>query len=59
MLNEKLLSQGVNSLSTFYKKADRIAAAIHGIDNDLTGMFVHVNTINQEAIVFQSENKVF
>ncbi len=54
-LNEKMLLQRPNSLSTVYEKEDRIAEAIHviDIDNALTSVFVYANTLNQEGIVFQ------
>ncbi|MBU4395155.1 MAG: PEP/pyruvate-binding domain-containing protein, partial [Proteobacteria bacterium] len=58
VLNEKLLLQGPNILSTIYKKSDRIAEALHVADvsNALTSVFIHANTLNQEGIVFQAQN---
>ncbi|MBU1456470.1 MAG: PEP/pyruvate-binding domain-containing protein, partial [Proteobacteria bacterium] len=57
ILNEKLILQGLNVLSTLYKKKDRIAEAIHvtDVDNALTSVFIHANTLNQEGIVFQTK----
>ena len=56
-LNEKLILQGPNLLSEVYKKADRIAAAIHvaDMDNAKMSVFIHANTLNQEGIVFQTK----
>ncbi len=56
-LNEKLILQKPNALSTVYKKTDRIAEAIHvaDIDNTITSLFFHANTLNQEGIVFQAK----
>ena len=56
-LNEKLILQGRNVLSTAYEKADRIAEAIHvaDIDNTLSSLFFHANTLSQEGIVFQAK----
>lgn len=58
VLNEKLLLQGTNAMTTIYKKADRIAKAIHvtDLDDDQTSVFIHANTLNQEGLVFQSKN---
>ncbi|MCD6389171.1 MAG: PEP/pyruvate-binding domain-containing protein, partial [Desulfobulbaceae bacterium] len=55
VLNEKLILQGSNVLSETYDKEDRIAQAIHvsDIDNALTSLFFHANTLNQEGIVYQ------
>ncbi len=56
-LNEKLILQSPNILSAHYKKKDRIAEAIHvtDVDNALTSVFIHANTLNQEGIVFQTK----
>ena len=56
-LNEKLILQGTNLLSKVYKKADRVAAAIHvaDMDNAKMSVFIHANTLNQEGIVFQTK----
>ncbi len=57
ILNEKLILQGSNVLPEFYSKTDRIAEAIHiaDVDNVLTSVFVHANTLNQEGIIFQTK----
>jgi len=57
-LNEKLLLQGPNLLSTLYKKSDRISEAIHvaDIDHAIKSVFIHTNILNQEGIVFQIKN---
>lgn len=56
-LNEKLILQSPNILSTHYKKKDHIAEAIHvtDVDDALTNVFIHANTLNQEGIVFQTK----
>ncbi|MBW6519543.1 MAG: PEP/pyruvate-binding domain-containing protein [Desulfoarculaceae bacterium] len=58
VFNEKLLLQGANILSTIYKKADRISAALHVADVSTPEMsvFIHANTLNREGIVFQEKN---
>ena len=58
VLNEKLILQGSNVLSEIYEKKDNVAAAIHvsDIDNTLTSLFFHANTLSQEGIVFQAKN---
>ncbi|MEA2108799.1 MAG: PEP/pyruvate-binding domain-containing protein [Pseudomonadota bacterium] len=58
VLNEKLILQGSNVLSKIYNKNDAIAQAIHvsDIDNALSSLFFHANTLNQKGIVYQVKN---
>jgi hypothetical protein len=58
VFNEQLLLQGTDILPTVYKKADRIAAALHVADVGTPGtsVFIHANTLNQEGIAFLAKN---